>query len=49
MAANIGLKSIKDLLGMNFFIPDYQRDYRNLPRTAQALDAARNTVHKNLE
>ena len=24
----IELKSVKDLLGMNFFIPDYQRGYR---------------------
>jgi uncharacterized protein with ParB-like and HNH nuclease domain len=29
MAENkIGLKSIKELLGMNFFIPAYQRGYR---------------------
>ncbi|KAA6328555.1 hypothetical protein EZS27_022565, partial [termite gut metagenome] len=25
---NIGLKSISELLGMNFFIPSYQRGYR---------------------
>ena len=49
MAANIELKAIQDLLGMNFFIPGYQREYHNLTRTAQALDAARNTVHKYLE
>ena len=28
MANNITLKPIKDLLGMNFFIPSYQRGYR---------------------
>lgn len=29
MAENIiGLKSVRELLGMNFFIPDYQRGYR---------------------
>jgi uncharacterized protein with ParB-like and HNH nuclease domain len=25
---NIELKAIKDLLGMNFYIPNYQRGYR---------------------
>ena len=29
MAENIiGLKSVRELLGLNFFIPDYQRGYR---------------------
>ena len=26
--SNIELKAIKDLVGMNFFIPNYQRGYR---------------------
>ena len=26
--STIALKPVKDLLGMNFFIPDYQRGYR---------------------
>lgn len=28
MDKNIGLKSVNEILGMNFFIPDYQRGYR---------------------
>ena len=32
--STIALKPVKDLLGMNFFIPDYQRGYR---WTAQQL------------
>lgn len=28
MNRNIGLKPVKEILGMNFFIPDYQRGYR---------------------
>ena len=34
--STIALKPVKDLLGMNFFIPDYQRGYRWTER--QALD-----------
>ena len=36
MYSEIDLKSIKELLGMNFFIPSYQRGYRWEP--AQATD-----------
>ena len=33
----VSLKTIKDLLGMNFFIPDYQRGYRWEGRQAREL------------
>ena len=33
----IVLKPVKDLLGMNFFIPDYQRGYRWTDRQATDL------------
>lgn len=35
--STIALKPVKDLLGMNFFIPDYQRGYRWTPQQATDL------------
>lgn len=38
MAENIiGLKSVRELLGLNFFIPDYQRGYRWTTRQVEDL------------
>ena len=37
MGKEIGLKTVKDLLGMNFFIPDYQRGYRWEKQQAEDL------------
>lgn len=39
----ITLKPVKDLLGMNFFIPDYQRGYRWTKQ--QALDLLNDILH----
>ena len=33
----IALKTVNEILGMNFFIPDYQRGYRWEPRQAKEL------------
>lgn len=45
-SSTIMLKPVKELLGMNFFIPDYQRGYRW--KEQQALDLLEDiwTFHK---
>ena len=37
MSSTVMLKSVKELLGMNFFIPDYQRGYRWKEQQAEDL------------
>ena len=37
MSSKIELKPVKDLLGMNFFIPDYQRGYKWTPKQVEDL------------